>query len=529
MPLLWPTRAQSLPISANYFKFLQFKRYLPRDWMRYARDLHAMMDKDNPFKAFTCHAHILNCPSQVHLVSFITTFPSRSTTLVASTTAHFSLLAFILPLSPSHPGLRPLLHPFPLAFSSYVFYTSSLNFPMYRQLVRLALRLLRLAGEAFFCFEVNRFLGRAVRGAIRHRLHMLPEAEAHLLGCVRAPVFCVTVTLPNQLCLHTVIAGSCAKQLSETQDLSTLDVGENPLVLLHGHSMAAAHFSRNLDDLLAQGYSAILAPDLPGWGRSSRPLFSGHSVHEAVSFFVSPLHMWADKLGLTRFTLLGHSLGAYVAHELAVHEPLRVSRLILTAPAAVERVAPFKRALWFLFTPQRFLTHGGLMAHMFFAFNYPSTPAYNIAGFRDFTLCSNSICVSSGDAAAAKMLRLVRQGIFSWRGECIRPLVECVTRLNCKVDLIVGDCDELVDVGQVRKLKEELRAHGNDVSMNVITGADHSPHICSPEVFAKVVLRGSAKLVAGLDGAASRRTGARGALERAVDAAGRATGSMVAV
>lgn len=88
------------------------------------------------------------------------------------------------------------------------------------------------------------------------------------------------------------------------------------------------------------------------------------------------------------------------------------------------------------------------------------------------------------------MLRFRRCGPTSWRSECVRPLLERVTRLRCAVEIISGDADDLVNVEAVRALSRAMIAVGNDVRLNVIQGADHSPHICEPHRFAKAIMRG---------------------------------------
>ncbi|CDF35496.1 unnamed protein product [Chondrus crispus] len=251
------------------------------------------------------------------------------------------------------------------------------------------------------------------------------------------------------------------------------------------------------------GYSSIFVPDLPGWGCSSRPTFRGQQVGHAVEFFLTPLVTWLDSLSLAQFTLCGHSLGAYLAHEYTSRHPARVRRLILASPAAITRHTPVSLAAWFSFTPQRFMTHGGLLAHIFFAMRYPTDPAYNVLGMRELTLFVNSVAHQSGDAAAAKMLRFCRVGPTRWQAECVRPLLERVARLECPVDLITGDNDALVHVEAVRTLHKALVAVGNEARLNVISGADHSPHICAPDRFAKAIMRGMEPAIAGAKAVAS--------------------------
>lgn len=251
--------------------------------------------------------------------------------------------------------------------------------------------------------------------------------------------------------------------------------------------MAAALFAKNVDALLDAGYSSVLAPDLPGWGCSSRPRFKSDNVEAAVEYFLAPFVEWVDAVGLTRFTLVGHSLGAYVAYEFAQTHGSQVERLILTAPAAVARTTDVRTATWFALTPQRLLTHGGLVAHLLFAWRYPTQPEYNVDGMREFLLCANSTNCDSGDAAAAAMLRFWRVG-GKRRAECVRPLLERVTKLACRIDLISGDNDPLVHVENVRAFYWKLLAAGNLVSLNVMSGANHSPHLCDPVRFCKAII-----------------------------------------
>lgn len=193
--------------------------------------------------------------------------------------------------------------------------------------------------------------------------------------------------------------------------------------------------------------------------------------------------------------MLGHSLGAYVAHEYALREGPRVRRLILASPAAVVRRTDVGTAAWFAFTPQRFLTHGGLVAWALFGWKYPRGGGYNLRGMREYLLCANSVSCATGDAAAAAMLRFWRGGW--WSAECVRPLVERVATLPCPVDLISGDSDPLVRLESVGALYARMVDAGNLVRLSVIAGADHTPHLWSPAKFVKAIMRGMAPDVGG--------------------------------
>lgn len=102
-----------------------------------------------------------------------------------------------------------------------------------------------------------------------------------------------------------------------------------PVIALHGWLDNAATFNR-LAPLL-QGVR-IIALDLMGHGYSDhRPASMPYYIWDNVADVLGV----ADQLGLDRFTLLGHSMGASIATLLAGAFPERVSELVL-----IEGVAP---------------------------------------------------------------------------------------------------------------------------------------------------------------------------------------------
>lgn len=118
------------------------------------------------------------------------------------------------------------------------------------------------------------------------------------------------------------------------------EVDEN-LVMLHGYGAGLGFFYRNFEGLSrAQGWK-VYALDLLGMGRSSRSTFKIHAkdkdgkIAEAESFFVDALEEWRIKRGLDKFTLLGHSLGGYLAVAYALKYPGHLNKLILASPVGI--------------------------------------------------------------------------------------------------------------------------------------------------------------------------------------------------
>ncbi|KAF2849788.1 alpha/beta-hydrolase [Plenodomus tracheiphilus IPT5] len=116
---------------------------------------------------------------------------------------------------------------------------------------------------------------------------------------------------------------------------------ENNLVMLHGYGAGLGFFYRNFESISrAEGWK-VYALDLLGMGRSSRPNFKIHAkdnegkISEAESWFVDALEEWRIKRGLERFTLLGHSLGGYLAVAYALKYPGHLNKLILASPVGI--------------------------------------------------------------------------------------------------------------------------------------------------------------------------------------------------
>ena len=98
--------------------------------------------------------------------------------------------------------------------------------------------------------------------------------------------------------------------------------GAPRVVCLHGVTSHARHFER-LATRLAPRFH-VLAPDLLGHGDSRRePPWSNEAHVEAI----------VETLGREPATWIGHSYGARLELELAVHEPECVERIVFLEPA----------------------------------------------------------------------------------------------------------------------------------------------------------------------------------------------------
>ena len=107
-------------------------------------------------------------------------------------------------------------------------------------------------------------------------------------------------------------------------DTAVFTAGEgDPLVFLHGAGTAAG-----FDTLLplAERFRLIL-PSHPGFGASADDP-SIDSIHDYALHYLDLF----DLLGLDEISLVGHSMGGYLAATLAIEQTHRVRRLVLGAP-----------------------------------------------------------------------------------------------------------------------------------------------------------------------------------------------------
>ena len=99
-----------------------------------------------------------------------------------------------------------------------------------------------------------------------------------------------------------------------------------PLLLLHGHPQT--HVMWHLvAPRLAESF-AVVAADLPGYGRSRVPGGAGIETHSKRAMAASLVDLMAA-LGHERFAVVGHDRGARVGYRMALDHPDRVERLAL--------------------------------------------------------------------------------------------------------------------------------------------------------------------------------------------------------
>jgi pimeloyl-ACP methyl ester carboxylesterase len=110
--------------------------------------------------------------------------------------------------------------------------------------------------------------------------------------------------------------------------ISTLTMGEGPDVLLiHGLGGTRASLFETAAALSSR--YRVHAPDLPGFGSSSKPATGGYNAR----WFADLMLGLMDEIGIERAHFVGNSMGGRVAIETALIAPERIGALGLLCPA----------------------------------------------------------------------------------------------------------------------------------------------------------------------------------------------------
>jgi pimeloyl-[acyl-carrier protein] methyl ester esterase len=237
-----------------------------------------------------------------------------------------------------------------------------------------------------------------------------------------------------------------------------------PLVLLHGWGLHSGLWGPLVDEL-AEHFNVVLV-DLPGHGYSDKPqTLTVDAMAQAVGVALETIRQPA--------IMLGWSMGAFVAFELARRFPGRFNRLV-----------------WITGTPS-FVKRPGWDVGM-----EPQTLENFAEGLKqDYrTTLKRFISLNSGTGADRPLLKTMQQRAFE-RGEIdLSVLQQGLTILRdsdirdtlagstMPMLLLQGSHDRLVHpdtvnaIGQIR-----------DVESRMIDGAGHAPFLAAPAVVAQAI------------------------------------------
>jgi pimeloyl-ACP methyl ester carboxylesterase len=107
------------------------------------------------------------------------------------------------------------------------------------------------------------------------------------------------------------------------------------VILIHGLGADWRHWSANLD-ALSQNFR-VIALDQIGYGQSDKPI-----MRYRVDIFSDYLHGFMQALKIPKASLVGNSLGGWVALDFTIRHPQMVEKLVLVDAAGLRPTAALK-------------------------------------------------------------------------------------------------------------------------------------------------------------------------------------------
>jgi pimeloyl-ACP methyl ester carboxylesterase len=105
-------------------------------------------------------------------------------------------------------------------------------------------------------------------------------------------------------------------------------VGGPPLLFIHGLGGVWQNWLLNIPAFM--GSHRVIAPDLPGFGRSEMP-----AGKISIQGFARAIDALCGELGIEDPIVVGNSMGGFTGAELAIAFPTRVRRLVLVSAAGL--------------------------------------------------------------------------------------------------------------------------------------------------------------------------------------------------
>ena len=240
--------------------------------------------------------------------------------------------------------------------------------------------------------------------------------------------------------------------------LSYLDLGQGaPILVLHGAGGLPpdAPFLRGL-----AAHGRVIAPTHPGFGRAVLPDWID-SVDDLAYLYLDLL----DALDLRDVTVIGFSMGGWIAAEIAVKSTARIARLILVDAVGIKVNDRLTRDITDVFA-----TDPAELQRLTF---HDPRKAPDLAVLSDEAL---EIVARNREASA----------LFLWEPYAHNPkLTRRLHRIDVPVLLLWGESDGIVTPAYGRAYAERIPG----ARFEMIPAAGHAPQIEQPDTFVEHVAR----------------------------------------
>jgi pimeloyl-ACP methyl ester carboxylesterase len=226
-----------------------------------------------------------------------------------------------------------------------------------------------------------------------------------------------------------------------------------PLLFLHGASGAPAILP--FMEKLAQRFD-VLVTEHPGYGQSDEPEWL-ENIHDVAYFYLDFL----KKLNLSAVTIVGSSMGGWIAMEIAVRDTSRIKSLVLVSPAGV--AAPgAPPADIFLMSPEELVR----------------------SLFHDSKLAEARLAMPEDVDMSLKNRHTTAR--LAWEPRLHDPhLPKWLHRIDVPVKIVWGRQDRILPVG----IADELKRRMPKAQVHILENCGHLPHAEKVDEFVDIVCR----------------------------------------
>jgi pimeloyl-ACP methyl ester carboxylesterase len=248
--------------------------------------------------------------------------------------------------------------------------------------------------------------------------------------------------------------------------------GREPVVLVHGLGGQWQNWLENIPRIAQE--RRVLALDLPGFGLTPEP-----DEEISIPGYGRFVNAFCDALGLGEVAVVGNSMGGYIAAEVAIQFPQRVSRLVLVSAAGISSAETARAPI---------LTAGRVATAL---------AAYSAARYR--ALASRPLSRHLSLAMVARHPRLLKadlayEGFFKGAG---KPGFDAALRASLDYDfrdrlpevrvptlIVWGEKDAIIPVRDANEFERLI----SDSRKVVMRDTGHIPMAERPQAFNDVLL-----------------------------------------
>lgn len=226
-----------------------------------------------------------------------------------------------------------------------------------------------------------------------------------------------------------------------------------PLLFLHGANGAPVVLP--FMEKLAQRFD-VLVPEHPGYGKSDEPEWL-ENIHDIAYFYLDFL----KQLNLKNVTVVGSSMGGWIAMEMAVRDTSRLKSLVLSSPAGI--AAPGVRAAdIFLMAPEEMVR--------------------NL--FVDQKLAEARLAQPEDIDVSLKNRHTTAR--LAWEPRLHDPyLPKWLHRIDVPVKILWGRQDRILPVAFVDVYRKLLPK----AEISILENCGHLPHAEKPDEFVEIICR----------------------------------------